>query len=200
MLSFSHEPEADIGSEGSATDFVAAYRRVHDVAVAAGATNVVWVWDVEGIATRHWESIYRSLWPGAAYVEWIAWDPYNFASCKARPWRSFRQLVSPFYAFLARSPFQHRPLMLAEFGTVGGQSGSHSKQSWYAGVRSSLASFPRIKAAVYFDYPSPPASCNWSSSSSPTSAAAFARLANDPIFLPQSAVLFQTRASPDSSP
>jgi hypothetical protein len=202
MLSFSHEPEADLGREGSATDFATAYRRVHDIAVAAGATNVVWVWDVEGIATRHWESIYRRLWPGAAYVDWIAWDPYNFASCKSHPWRSFRQLVSPFYAFLAENPFQHRPLMLAELGTVGGQFGSHSKQSWYAGVRSSLASFPRVRALVYFDYPSPPASCDWSSSSTPASAAAFAQLANDPIFLAQSAasVWFRTRAPPDAFP
>ena len=89
MVSFSHEPEANIDDEGSASQFVAAYRRVHDVSVAAGATNVVWVWDVEGIATSHWFGLYRRFWPGAQYVDWIAWDPYNFASCRNRPWRSF---------------------------------------------------------------------------------------------------------------
>ena len=183
MVSFSHEPEANLGSEGTATDFAAAYRRVHDVAVAAGARNVVWVWDVEGIATRHWLSIYRQLWPGAADVDWIAWDPYNFAACKGRPWRSFRRLVSPFYDMLAATPFRNRPLMLAELGTVGNPSGSHTKQSWYAGVRSSLGRYPAIKAVVYFDYPSPPATCDWTSSSSPAAAAAFSLLANDRLFL-----------------
>ena len=187
MLSFSHEPEADVGREGTAADFAAAYRRVHDVAVAAGATNVVWVWDVEGITTRHWLSVYRQLWPGAAYVDWIAWDPYNFASCKGRPWRSFRRLVSPFYDWLAAQPFRNRPLMLAELGTVGDSSGSHTKQTWYAGMRGALPTFPKIKAVVYFDYPSPPASCDWTSNSSPAAATAFASLARDHIFLPGTA-------------
>jgi len=186
MLSFSHEPEADLGVEGSAADFAAAYRTVHDVAVAAGATNVVWVWDVEGIATRHWLSIYKDLWPGAADVDWIAWDPYNFASCKGRSWRSFQELVSPFYGMLATQPFRDRPLMLGEFGTVGNVSGAHSKQAWYAGARGALAKFPAIKAAVYFDYPTPPATCDWTSDSSSAARVAFAQLANDHIFLPGS--------------
>ena len=187
MISFSHEPEADLGKEGTATDFAAAYRRVHDVTVAAGATNVVWVWDVEGITTRHWLSVYRHLWPGSSYVDWVAWDPYNFASCKGRAWRSFRTLVTPFYSWLHAQPFRNKPLMLAEFGTIGYPSGSDSKQSWYAGMRSSLPRFPRIKAMVYFDYPSPPASCDWTSNSSPAATTAFSSLARDRVFLPQSA-------------
>ena len=76
MLSFSHEPEAELGAEGTAAEFAAAFRRVHDDVIAAGASNVVWVWDVEGISTHHWLSMYHQLWPGAAYVDWIAWDPY----------------------------------------------------------------------------------------------------------------------------
>ena len=184
MISFSHEPEADLGKEGTAADFAAAYRRVHDVTVAAGATNVIWVWDVEGITTRHWLSLYRELWPGASYVDWIAWDPYNFASCKDRPWRSFRELVTPFYKWLSAQPFRSRPLMLAELGTVGDATGAHSKQAWFAGMRSSLPSFPRIKAVLYFDYPTPPASCDWTSSSSPAATAGFTALARDPVFLP----------------
>ncbi len=200
MVSFSHEPEANLGSEGTAADFAAAYRRVHDVAVAAGARNVVWVWDVEGIATRHWLSIYRQLWPGAADVDWIAWDPYNFAACKGRPWRSFPRLVSPFYDMLAAPPFRNRPLMLAELGTVGNLSGSHTKQSWYAGVRSSLGRYPAIKAVVYFDYPSPPATCDWTSSSSPAAAAAFALLANDRLFLTSSAAPARLGVVPANNP
>jgi hypothetical protein len=184
MISFSHEPEADVGKEGSAADFAAAYRRVHDVTVAAGATNVIWVWDVEGIATRHWLSVYRELWPGTSYVDWIAWDPYNFASCKDRPWRSFRELVTPFYKWLSAQPFRSRPLMLAELGTVGNATGAESKQAWYAGMRSSLRRFPRIKAIVYFDYASPPASCDWASNSSPAATTGFAALARDPVFVP----------------
>ena len=182
MVSFSHEPEANIDDEGSASQFVAAYRRVHDLVVAAGATNVVWVWDVEGITTRHWFGLYRQFWPGALYVDWIAWDPYNFASCQNRPWRSFDALVSPFYHWIEKQPFGDRPLMLAEFGTVGNKAGRHSKQQWYAGAATTLSAFPGIKAVVYFNYPSPPASCDWVSNSSPAAAASFAALANSRVF------------------
>ena len=75
MVSFAHEPEADLGKEGTAASFVSAFRRVHDEVTADGATNVIWVWDMEGIPTTHWLALYRTLWPGAAYVDWIAWDP-----------------------------------------------------------------------------------------------------------------------------
>ena len=182
MISFSHEPEADIDTEGSAAQYVAAYRRVHDVVVAAGATNVVWVWDIEGIATSHWFGLYARFWPGARYVDWIAWDPYNFASCRSRPWRSFDALVAPFYRWIEHQSFAHRPLMLAEYGTIGNMAGLHTKQRWYKGEAASLSAFPAIKSVVYFDYPSPPASCDWVSNSSPAAAASFAALAQSRVF------------------
>ena len=101
LLSFSHEPEHDYGSHGSPADFVAAFRHVHDRLIADGATNVRFVWDVEGLTDPVWLARYASLWPGASYVDWVAWDPYNWASCRTgRAWQSFRQTVTPFYDWL----------------------------------------------------------------------------------------------------
>ncbi len=188
MISFSHEPEADLGQEGSAPQFAAAFRHVHDLVTASGASNVVWVWNVEGIATPHWERLYRELWPGSAFVDWIAWDPYNFAACKQRPWRSFQKVVSPFYHWIESQPFGHHPLMLAELGTVGAPTGRDTKQAWYAGIPHSLARMPAVKGLVYFDYPSPPASCDWTSNSVPAAASAFAALARNRTFVPESVV------------
>ena len=37
------------------------------------------------------------MWPGTGYVDWIAWDPYNFAGCRGRPWQNFTATVNPFY-------------------------------------------------------------------------------------------------------
>ena len=188
MISFSHEPEADLGTEGTASDFAAAFRHVHDLVTATGASNVVWVWDVEGIVTHHWEHLYRELWPGSDSVDWIAWDPYNFASCKEQPWRSFQRLVSPFYHWLESQPFGRHPLMLAEFGTIGSPTGGDTKQGWFAGIPRTLAKFPAVKALVYFDYPSPPASCDWTSNSNPAAASAFATLAHNTSFAPDSVI------------
>ena len=156
--------------------------RVHDLVVAAGATNVVWVWDVEGITTSRWFGLYRKFWPGTSYVDWIAWDPYNFASCRNRPWKSFDAIVAPFYDWLERQPFGKRPLMLAEYGTIGNGAGRETKQRWYAQEASTLSAFPAIKSLVYFDYPSPPASCDWVSNSSPAATVAFAALAHNRAF------------------
>jgi hypothetical protein len=194
MLSFSHEPEADLSTEGTALDFAAAFRHVHDVVEGAGASNVVWVWDVEGIATAHWERMYRELWPGSAFVDWIAWDPYNFAACKQRPWRSFQNLVSPFYHWIESQPFGHHPLMLAELGTVGAPTGRDTKQAWFEGIPHSLARLPAIKGLVYFDYPSPPASCDWTSNSVPAAESAFATLAHNGTFVPESVVAQMERS------
>lgn len=199
MVSFSHEPEADLGEEGSAADFAAAFRHVHDVVTAAGGSNVVWVWDVEGVATPHWERLYRELWPGSASVDWIAWDPYNFASCRQRPWQSFQRLVTPFYHWIESQPFGRRPLMLAELGTTGAPTGHDTKQAWFAGISDSLAKFPAVKGLVYFDYPSPPASCDWTSDSVPAASSAFAALARSKSFVPASVVAQAERAFTASS-
>ena len=195
MVSFSHEPEADLGKEGSAADFAAAFRHVHDVAVASGASNIVWVWDVEGITTRRWERLYHQLWPGSAFVNWIAWDPYNFASCKGRPWLSFRRLVSPFYHWIESQPFGHRPLMLAEFGSIGAPSGPDTKQAWFTAIPGSLARFPALKALVYFDYSRPPATCDWTSDSTTAAASAFRSLAHSRMFVPDSVVTAEIQSS-----
>src|ERR1700722_8836745 len=49
LLSFSYEPERLVGITGTASQFAAAFRHVHDVIVKAGATNVEWVWTVMGL-------------------------------------------------------------------------------------------------------------------------------------------------------
>jgi hypothetical protein len=183
LLSFSHEPDHDPGLYGTPQQFVAAYRYVHDRVVADGATNVRWVWTVEGIDTASWQARYRQLWPGNSYVDWIAWDPYNFASCMARSWVSFSSLVAPFYRWITAQPFGDKPLMLAEYGTIAAGTGrSETQQAWYAGEASTLAGFPRLKALVYFDYGAPPATSDWRSTSSLAAAEAFGALARSAVF------------------
>ena len=123
----------------------------------------------------------RRTWTGSRGI------PDNFASCRGRPWRSFQKIVSPFYHWVESQTFRHLPLMLAEYGTIGNPSGPHSKQNWYAGVAPALSAFPAIKAVVYFDYPSPPASCDWTSNSTEAASAGFSSLAHSRVFLPSSA-------------
>jgi len=177
FLTFQHEPEDKINtSYGTASDYVAAFRHVHDRVVAQGATNVVWVWNVMGLTSTYWQSEYPLLYPGDDYVDWIAWDPYNWAGCRGRAWKSFGGIVTPFYNYLVGSGHGNKPFMLAEYGTV---EPPYGRAGWFQGEASSLPSFPRLKAVVYFDFPTPPASCTWTIDTSSASVTAYAKLAHN---------------------
>jgi hypothetical protein len=180
LLSFSHEPEENYQAHGgSASAFVAAFRHVHDLVVAAGGTNVRWVWNTMGLADPVWRARYPSLYPGNAYVDWIAWDPYNWGTCRSRGWQSFSQIATPFYQYLQASGFGDKPFMLAEYGSVEQSPGTAggSKAAWLDAVPGALAALPNLKALVYFDLPAPPANCDWQLSTSTGAEAAYRKAA-----------------------
>src|SRR4051812_6817736 len=56
-------------------DYVAAYRHVHDVIAAAGASNVVWVWSPITVISRP-DVPLAPLYPGDDYVDWVGLSVY----------------------------------------------------------------------------------------------------------------------------
>src|SRR4051794_6295567 len=56
-------------------DYVAAYRHVHDVVTAAGASNVVWVWSPITVISRP-DVPLAPLYPGDGYVDWVGLSVY----------------------------------------------------------------------------------------------------------------------------
>src|SRR5215218_7017581 len=68
------------GVDGNtAEDYVAAYRHVHDVIAAAGASNVVWVWSPITVISRP-DVPLAPLYPGDDYVDWVGLSVYFSAS------------------------------------------------------------------------------------------------------------------------
>jgi hypothetical protein len=158
MLTFQAEPEQRANSVyGTYSDYVGAWRHIHDVFAADGVKNVVWVWDVEGDTADH---NYSEWYPGDSYVDWIMWDPYNWYGCNGgtATWRSFSQIVSPMYSWLTHNSgtagngdYLSKPWGLGEFGSVEGPS-STSKEQWFEdAITSAQQDFPQLKALVYFD-------------------------------------------------
>lgn len=182
LLVFQHEPEDKLGVNGTAADYAAAFRHVHDRFALDRVSNVRWVWDVMGLTTSYWQATYGTLYPGDRYVDWVAWDPYNWASCRSRPWQSFAQIVSPFYSWLFTAGHGSKPFMLAEYGSIEDATSVTAKAEWFGAIPAALGSFPNLKALVYFDFPAPPASCTWSVDTSAAAQSAYATITKTPAF------------------
>jgi Glycosyl hydrolase family 26 len=143
-------PWSEQANGNSSGQYVAAWRHVHDIFAAAGATNATWVWCpfVEG-----GESAARlsSLYPGDGYVDWTGLDGYNWGTNPAAPqgWRSFDQLFSDSYDTIAESVAPSKPMMIAE---VGSSESGGDKAAW---IRDALAKvpadYPQVRALLWFD-------------------------------------------------
>ena len=166
----------DPGTTDGPKKYVAAWRHIHDIFTAAGATNAVWVWspngtDVPDAPWNHWTHYY----PGDAYVDWVGIDGYNWGT--SRPWSSwtsFARLVEPIYADYA----SRKPVMIAETGSA--EHGG-SKAAWFDSIRKILPKrFPAIGALVYFEANK---EVDWTVHSSASALASFRALAEDPYFV-----------------
>ena len=86
------------GVHGNAPgEYVAAWRHVHDIFTAVGATNATWVWCPYADTEKRLRADLRSLYPGDAYVDWTCLDGYNWGQnpVNPRPWRSFTEIFDP---------------------------------------------------------------------------------------------------------
>jgi beta-mannanase len=176
FLAFHHEPENDVGAAGQPADYARAFRRVVDGFRRAGAGNVLFVWNMMGYVGGY-GSIYPTLYPGDDYVDWIAYDPYNWYGCRAgAKGRSFAQITKPFYDWTAAHA-PGKPLMLAEYGLREQAPGTPSKADWFRDQLVQLKTTrSRIKAVVYFNNLH---ECDWRITSSSASAAAFREIGRD---------------------
>ncbi len=170
FLTFSAEPDGAVPSEGTPAQFVAAWRHVYDVFARLGVHNVVWVWTTTGYVPH--ASTIAALYPGNAYVNWIAYDPYNFFNCHHSPWHSFAQTVSPFYQWLtAHHLGPGKPVMLAEFGSAANPADPGQEAAWYRGIVPAIKRLPRLKALVMWNSATP--GCDLQLSAEPSAARAY---------------------------
>jgi hypothetical protein len=168
ILDFNHEFDSrNQAGKGSPAQYAAAYRHIHQVMHKAGVRNVIWAWLTTG-DTGHAAEI-KASYPGAAYVDWVGYDPYNFAACRADPWRSPYQTFAPYYRWLRHQPgMKNKPIMLGEYGSGAGPR----VRNWYAGVAAALKRLPRIKAVMQWDVDESPA-CDFRLTDSPAALAGF---------------------------
>jgi hypothetical protein len=171
QLRFAHEmngdwyPWAEGVNGNGAGDYVQAWRHVHDVMAAAGASNVSWVWSPN---VPYWGSTDLSgLYPGAGYVDIVALDGYNWGtSASWSGWISPQDLFAPGIAQL-RSLAPGVPILIAE--TASSEAGG-SKAAWNSDLVSYLAAQPDVMGFVWFHMQK---EADWRINSSDASASAF---------------------------
>ncbi|MFJ8541076.1 glycoside hydrolase family 26 protein [Streptomyces sp. NPDC093586] len=153
FLSFDQETDARI-KEGAGTpeEFVAAYRHLHDRFRELGADNVVWVWTVSGYLGSARQM--KALYPGDAYVDWIAMDQYNYYQCHdTTDWKDFLRSQQPSYEWLRANVTDEKPVMLAEFATAPDADNPVRQRDWYTQIPAAVKKLPEVKALVHWNRP-----------------------------------------------
>lgn len=156
------EPEVDAtpGSGMTATDFRDFFRHTVTTLRDHGATSVVTVMNYMG--APHWglEPWFDSLYPGDAYVDWLAEDQYAFGPPPV--WGSdFAGMVDrvvpgwdwPGFYTWATTEHPGKPIMLGEWGVDESPDDPRYKPDFFATTLGQLKEYPQIKALVYWDSP-----------------------------------------------
>ena len=161
------------GAYGSASQYIAAWRRIHGIFQERGATNVEWVW-----CPTAWSFVNGAapaFYPGDAYVDWICADGFNWYPAM-EPWKSFREIFEDFYAW---GSSRGKPLIVAETGSMEDPQDPGRKAAWLDAIVPALKDWPAIKAFVYFHALSPRGYTFWADTS-PSALRAFRDIAAAP--------------------
>ena len=165
-LSFGHEMNGNwypwASNQTSAADFVAAWRHIHNLFIAAGATNVIWVWNPNVISALPQVQL-QPYYPGDAYVDWVGITGY-FAATGADSFTGlYKATMSEIRHFTAK------PFIIAETAVETGPADTAALGS----LIRSVARRSNVLGFVWFDYDK--AGVDWRVESRPIMQAAISK-------------------------
>ena len=168
------------GVNGNAPgEYVAAWRHVHDIFTAVGATNASWVWCPNIDPTRKFEDL-ASLYPGDDFVDWTGLDGYNWAAGRGSPWSSFDALYDDTYHRIVDSIAPRKPMLIGEVGTT---EGGGSKAAWIGEALDAIpSSYPKVRGVLWFETFDD--GMDWPIETSPSATSAFSAGIQDPVYRP----------------
>lgn len=181
LLAYQHEPETTANMrKGSPAQFQAAFRRVVTIMRQAGATNLLYTWQMTAWSFRASTGAREyagNFYPGDAYVDVVSADAYNWNTCGEG--RGRQQDLSFLAAkMLAFARAHGKRAALPEYGS----HANAQRAQWIDNAHSWLAQNKNtIVAAFYFNRPptnSANSNCVWTLSSA-AEYAAFSRMARD---------------------
>jgi hypothetical protein len=191
-VSFNHEPDTSNSQRsGTATQFIAAYRKFVNVMRDENVTNARFAYTtaVRNYSVSPTSAKYApKYYPGDAWIDVIAVDAYNMYCRKtngsfANPWRSLSALLAPFMTFVADHPGPD--LVLAEWGSPEDPANAQRKAQWIADAQAMFKqpAYARFVAISYWNQLSHNYdNCDFKVTSSTSSLNAFKAMANDPFY------------------
>jgi hypothetical protein len=128
-----NDPSSDGGypwsvEDNSPASLIAAWRHVHDRFAAAGADNVKWIWNPDGVNM----DLAPAAYPGDQYVDYTGWDTYGYDNA---------------HDYQVVAAISKKPMVIGEFGP--GDSGDPSLTRLTEDI--ARGSYPLLHAVVYFD-------------------------------------------------
>jgi len=148
-----HEPENDEGAAGSGmtpTDYADMFRHIVTKFRQQGVTNAVWVMNYMGFS--NYANVVDAYYPGDAYVDWIAYDPYGGvnATDMSKVLNNGKSASWPGFYGWATAKAPGKPIMLAEWGID--LAKQPNAPAIIDGATSIIQSqFPMLKALVYWN-------------------------------------------------
>jgi Glycosyl hydrolase family 26 len=130
-------------------EFVAAWRHVHDIFTAVGATNVTWVW-CPNIDLHNSLVPLGKLYPGDSYVDWTGIDGFNWGDRHGSPgWQTFDEVFRRTYKRIVKRVAPSKPIMLAEVAST--EKGGN-KPDWIKNMLLTIRhDYRKVRAFVWYD-------------------------------------------------
>lgn len=152
-------------------EFALAWKHIHRIFDAVGATNTVWVWS----AAR--PPVGERLYPGDAFVDIVSTTIFNGGGQLVHePWHSFHRLLSVRLERLnVIAP--GKPIEVSEIGCA--EEGG-DKTAWIHGLFAELLREPNVRSIVWYSLVK--GGSDWGIDSSTSSAEAFQEEAADPRY------------------
>ncbi len=171
-ISFGHEMNGNWYAWGyqsnSATDFVNAWRHIHDLFQQAGATNVIWVWS-PNIINPSPNIKLSPYYPGDAYVDWVGMIGYYTLTGA----KTFDTLFGPTMDQVRT--FTQKPFLISETSSQPGDRRFADVDDLFSG----LETHSDVVGFVWFDIPK---RADWRIENTPSALAEFKKRASNPVF------------------
>jgi Glycosyl hydrolase family 26 len=171
-----------VGKYNTSQDYIDMWQHIVTIFRQEGANNVKFVYSPNTLCA-HACIDFGLMYPGDAYVDWVALDGYNWGTFrKDSSWESFMDIFGKSYAHMLQVA-PSKPMMIAE--TASAEQGG-DKASWItsAFIEKIPTSFPMLKAIIWFNF-NKEREPDWRVNSSDTALQAYKKVVTDPHYQTQ---------------